>query len=622
MSLFGAATMGVDPQTGSYLSKEQRIAMFRASRGQGNSGGGASSSGNSSRVAPQNSIVVSNKFSQITQTLSNNYQQAAQNISEQVAENSRNIKNIYTILEKRTEEEAKFQKEENRDIQKQVEDSRRGIREKFVEGISSAAAALVKPLQNAAKTIGDKSKGLFSKLIEALTAFGALWLVDNLPYLKKKFEQYFKDIGNFKTDVLDSFSNIRGLFTIFDTILKKITGFVSKIAKTAFNAGRNIVKTASKVSKRILTSVKGYVQRIIDDVIPALRRFFSGVVDKVKSLIPNTLKNAPKAAKNFLGRGVDFVKGLGKKFMSAVPKPLTDLIDKGKKGILAAGDKVKVGFGKATETIKGLASNLKPSSDSAKQEWIQKALSPLSKLKALKGIGSKIAGIAQKIGKLPVIGSVIDIAINRGIDGDNWTRAIIRGLLSGGFGAVTGPVGAKIGSGVGAAAGALAGGIGAIPGAAIGGALGYGLGAALGGYIGDSLGKVTYDNLFDEGKPLSPVTGAIDSSMNAIQSSVQSNFERDPASTVDISSKLKGLKSGSSTPDGMGMPSSENILDYSTDIIELPTEYIDQRKPQQQNKEVVEEQDVPFLPTANPFTSMYRKYSMEQFDMTLEGAFG
>ena len=56
MNLFGAATSGVDPQTGSYLSKEQRVAMFQASRGQGG-GGDAKKRKQGSQAA----IIVANK---------------------------------------------------------------------------------------------------------------------------------------------------------------------------------------------------------------------------------------------------------------------------------------------------------------------------------------------------------------------------------------------------------------------------------------------------------------------------------------------------------------------------------------------------------------------------------
>ena len=70
MSLFGAATSGVDPQTGSYLSKKQRIAMFRASQGRGGYGGGSSSGDdNKPKVDPSSAIVVANKMTGIVQSL-------------------------------------------------------------------------------------------------------------------------------------------------------------------------------------------------------------------------------------------------------------------------------------------------------------------------------------------------------------------------------------------------------------------------------------------------------------------------------------------------------------------------------------------------------------------------
>ena len=91
MDLFGAATMGVDPQTGSYLTKEQRVAMFRASRGMGGGsrrGDGAARPG----VNPQSAIVVSKpKLGEIVQTLQKSYEKTAENINDQVQNNKKNI---------------------------------------------------------------------------------------------------------------------------------------------------------------------------------------------------------------------------------------------------------------------------------------------------------------------------------------------------------------------------------------------------------------------------------------------------------------------------------------------------------------------------------------------------
>ena len=85
MSLFGAATSGVDPTTGSYLSKEQRVAMFRASRGQGGSGGGANKAGNKRAVVnPQSAIVVANKMTAVVQNLQDTNKQTVEQVVVQV----------------------------------------------------------------------------------------------------------------------------------------------------------------------------------------------------------------------------------------------------------------------------------------------------------------------------------------------------------------------------------------------------------------------------------------------------------------------------------------------------------------------------------------------------------
>ena len=83
MSLFGAASSGVDPKTGSYLNKQQRIAMFRASQGNGGAGaGGDEVGGGGRRVSnPKTAIVVANKMTAVVQKLQTSYQASATAVS-------------------------------------------------------------------------------------------------------------------------------------------------------------------------------------------------------------------------------------------------------------------------------------------------------------------------------------------------------------------------------------------------------------------------------------------------------------------------------------------------------------------------------------------------------------
>ena len=72
MSLFGAATSGVDPQSGSYLSKEQRVAMFRASQGRGGDGGATNSGSGRKPIEAKSAIVVVSKMTGLVQNLQSN----------------------------------------------------------------------------------------------------------------------------------------------------------------------------------------------------------------------------------------------------------------------------------------------------------------------------------------------------------------------------------------------------------------------------------------------------------------------------------------------------------------------------------------------------------------------
>ena len=128
MNLFGAATSGIDPQTGSYLSKEQRVAMFQASRGNGGVGG-ANKGPQRAQVAPQNAIVVANKFAEITQTLSKNYESASAGVAQQVEENRKSIENIYRLIERQREDTLKAEKSETRSTLLQAENKRRNLKE-------------------------------------------------------------------------------------------------------------------------------------------------------------------------------------------------------------------------------------------------------------------------------------------------------------------------------------------------------------------------------------------------------------------------------------------------------------------------------------------------------------
>ena len=87
---------------------------------------------------------------------------------------------------------------------------------------------------------------------------------------------------------------------------------------------------------------------------------------------------------------------------------------------------------------------------------------------------------------------------------------------------------------------------------------------------------------------------------------------------IDISKSLSSITGGMSTPEGMQM--SEPETESRVSVTEMPP--IMETQETEKPKETIPNQEVPFLPTSNPMTEMYRRYSMSEFDMTLEGAFG
>ena len=84
MSLFGAATSGVDPQSGGIpIKRTEGRYVPRFTRNGWQWWWAKNSGGSGATVEPKAAIVVANKFSEITRTLNTNFQQSATNISDQ-----------------------------------------------------------------------------------------------------------------------------------------------------------------------------------------------------------------------------------------------------------------------------------------------------------------------------------------------------------------------------------------------------------------------------------------------------------------------------------------------------------------------------------------------------------
>ena len=79
---------------------------------------------------------------------------------------------------------------------------------------------------------------------------------------------------------------------------------------------------------------------------------------------------------------------------------------------------------------------------------------------------------------VPGLGFAIDLALNKGVSGQGWTEAIIRGLGSSITGGLSAAAGASVGGSIGAGIGTV---VFPVVGTAVGGAIGAALGAIIAG---------------------------------------------------------------------------------------------------------------------------------------------
>ena len=637
MSLFGAANSGVDPQSGAYLTKQQRIAMFRASRGMG--GGNSGGSNKDGGVQPKSAIVVANKFATITQTLNNNFQQSATNISDQAQSNKKSIENLYRIISDKRDQELKTEKQETRQASLQLEKNKRTARENFVEGLSKAAAAALVPLQKTANAVTGKVMSFWDKLKRLLLLLGGAWLVDNLPEILDSIKSFDLSIDSFSTAVAGILPNVRGIFNIFDGIVRGILRGVRRVGSTAFRIAAKIGGTAFRIARKVFDSIIDVTSRVTGAIFNGIKKLGSKLFDLYKSA-KNTLSGGLKSAQAAKNAKVTKPKGL-----------FGNIVDKLRQG----GSKVKsfasnvggkLGFDKMREGagnfMRGFTDftdkamdKLNPLKSYAVKEGIAEG-NPTGRLKGIKNLLTKVfnaAGIASTAGnklltgiakiarpllRLPGVGIAVDIALNKA-GGQGNQEALIRGLASG----ISGMVGMKAGAAIGAGIGTVA--I-PIPG------LGTGIGGILGGLIGSILAANTADALAKAGMTMAGMETTSDETMAANYGNIIENITNNnntatvtPASDNKTTHPDKSIKitpgdridAGSfSTPDGMqlsgGLPAS------TFNLQELPP--IMTRMQKEQPEEILPQQEVKPINTRDPQTDIYRHLAGKIYQLTEVGA--
>ncbi len=635
MSLFTSATSGVDPQTGSYLSKEQRVAMFQSSRGRGGGGSAAPESGRG-RVAPQNAIVVANKMAAVVQTLQTNTQETVQAVNVKVQENAQNIENLYRSVQNNRSAEAKEEKAETKLLRGERETALRSGKEKLIEGMSSAVAGLANMGRKAADAAMTPVMGFWDKIKQFLLLLGGAWVIENLPSIIDSVKDFVSWLGDFKSWLPKSLTGLRGVWSIADNIIRSMWRGFSRIAGTVFRIatwiGGQIYRLASKIFKPIGSFIVKLVKKLVTTISDALGGAMRAAGNALKGLVPGGATPTPGgAAPQLPGAGGTGGKAVGEvadetggnlltRALRAIKKMGKSAFDVGKGLLDKGGAAINSGLGKIQETTTGV----KPQGTGAHKTWISNALEPIiSKFPqmtgALKGIGNFMGKITRFI---PGIGFAIDLAMNKGVAGQDWTEAIMRALPSSVAGGLSAGLGAKIGGGIGAGLGAAALGIGAIPGGIIGAALGALIAGIAGGYVGDQLGASAYEGITGETRTENRPENQAASPIQAPGEKSDNGLEYEPSSSASIQipgSGTDGLKktatSGSSTPDGMTEPDGGGSS--SMEVVDLPAKVIDSGGDESKGKVEFPTsiEETPFWQTADPAADAYRNYARQEFEL-------
>ena len=637
MSLFTSATSGVDPQTGSYLSKEQRVAMFQASRGRGGGGKSAPESGKS-RVAPQNAIVVANKMAQVVQTLQTNTQETVQAVNVKVQENAQNIENLYKSVQNNRSAEAEEEKAETKLLRGERETALRSGKEKLIEGMSSAVAGLANMGRKAADAAMAPVMSFWDKIKRFLLLLGGAWVIENLPTIISDVKDFLGWLGDFKSWLPKSLTSLRGVWSIADNIIRSMWRGFSRIAGTVFRIatwiGTQIYKLAKKIFQPIGNFLVRLVKRLVTFISDALGGAMRAAGNALGGLVPGGATPTPTpgvAGPQLPGAGGTGSKAAGEvveetggglfgKAMRAIRKMGKSAFDVGKGLLDKGGAAINSGLGKIQETTTGV----KPQGTGAHKTWISNALEPIveqfPKMKGiLKGIGSFMGKITRFI---PGIGFAIDLAMNKGVAGQDWTQAIMRALPSSVAGGLSAGLGAKVGGGIGAGLGAAALGIGAIPGGIIGAALGALIAGIAGGYVGDQLGASAYEGITGETRTENRPENQAASPIQVPGEKSDNGLEYEPSSSASIQipgSGTDGLKktatSGSSTPDGMTEPDGGGSS--SMEVVDLPAKVVDSGGGESKGKVEFPTsiEETPFWQTADPAADAYRNYARQEFEL-------
>lgn len=616
MDLFNAATMGVDPKTGTYLSKEQRVAMFRASRGQngGGNGGGKTPKGGNANVKPQSALVVAEKMNGIVKSLSQNFKASTEGVKEQVNKNAQNIDDLYEFYKKDKEQEVKVEKKETRDQKLLAGRQLRKRREALIEGTARAAAAAARLGAKALDKMKKPVMGFLQKLGRALMFLGGAWLMKNLPAVLETFENFKNNVLDFKEKYFDSITDIRGVFSILDNILKGVKKTLSKIAKTALNLGGKLFRKAGDFAGKVTKAIGDFAKNVAKKIADALLNIWRKALNLIPKKPPVPVKPALPPASGGGRTGAALAKTSQRTGQLATGAAKGGNIFSGMgnwfKGVMGG----STSPGGAPTATGDLADASKGAKEAKHLGWLKKAMKPIERFfpGAMKLFGKFAKGALRTI---PVLGFLIELALNRGVEGEPWIQAILSSLAGSTAGAVGAAAGAKAGFALGGTIGLPFGGVGAFIGAPVG--------AAIGGIVGGMLAGMTADHLVDtmfEGKAPSAVgttgdaLGSPTSSMDAALTPTKGEGDHSPLVNIP---KIEGFSKGS-TPSGMQEKVDTDAAFNGAQIIEMPPIMTDLRTvPDIDDKINTEIQQPPRISSADPDMDFYRMNSAKEYQMVV-----
>lgn len=647
MSLYGAATTGVDPQTGSYLNKRQRIAMFQASRGAG--GGGEASRETNKRVSnPQTAIVVANKMTAVVQQLQTTNQETIQAVNVKVEENRRNIENLYKAVEANRDAEADREKLETKDLRREREGTLRAARENIIEGLSSAVAGLAGLGRRAAEaalspvmSIWDKIKQFLANILLAWAAFNADAIIEKIQEVVEWFQDLPRIIAESNNPIIKFF---RDAFTSTTNILR----WVGRLGAAALRVSGRILASAGRIVKRIFQPIFDITWKIVKGIVTKLKDIVKWAWNRIGNIVRSFTGGADDAAKSLTGvdDAVKAAASSGDDVAGAATGSPSQPRLPGSQGT-GGGifSRIRNWWSSATETagnvtrsftegaqsalgrLQEVTTGIKPAGEAGHKNWLKKALDPVltfigNNFKNVSGVAGKVFGfIGDFLRRVPGVGFAIDLAINKGIAGQDWTEAIIRAMGSSLVGGLSAAAGAKAGAIAGGMLGAPIAGIGAIPGAAIGGILGALIAGMVGSYAGDQGAKAlmevggleTTSNEEVEKNTSEAVNSFLESDLSSISiADVQVDV---PDFITDIQNNAASLLEA--IPGGMEL--SPEAQEGGTNVTVMEAEPIDvsggqeQQQDQQQYPERAGSE--PLWSTYDPFMDIYRNVAIQFYQL-------